>query len=73
MARRQTTRKTTGQRRTSKRTTTKKITLRNPGDYTGEVHHRAYEIYLQRGDNQGDTLTDWLQAEREIKEKYSVA
>lgn len=69
----QMTRKTTGQRRTNKKTTTKKFILRNPGDYTDKIYHRAYEIYLQRGNELGDALTDWLQAEREVKEKYSVA
>jgi hypothetical protein len=31
-----------------------------------DVRLRAYEIYLQRGDNPGDDVGDWLQAEREL-------
>jgi len=31
-----------------------------------EVRLRAYEIYLERGEQQGLELNDWLQAEREI-------
>ena len=28
---------------------------------------RAYEIYLERGEQQGRQLDDWLQAERELE------
>jgi len=31
-----------------------------------EIRNRAYEIYLQRGEQSGYELEDWLQAEREI-------
>ena len=30
------------------------------------VRNRAYEIYLQRGEQSGYELEDWLQAEREL-------
>jgi hypothetical protein len=33
-----------------------------------DVHRRAYEIYLGRTGN-GDALSDWLQAEREMRMK----
>jgi Protein of unknown function (DUF2934) len=32
-----------------------------------EIRNRAYEIYLQRGEQSGYELGDWLQAEREIR------
>jgi hypothetical protein len=32
-----------------------------------EIRHRAYEIYLERGEQPGRELDDWLQAERELK------
>ena len=32
-----------------------------------EIRFRAYEIYLERGEQQGNDLDDWLQAEREIE------
>jgi hypothetical protein len=37
-------------------------------DSTGEqeIRNRAYEIYLQRGEQPGDELGDWLQAEGEL-------
>jgi hypothetical protein len=33
----------------------------------GKIRHRAYEIYLERGEQQGRELDDWLQAERELE------
>jgi hypothetical protein len=38
-----------------------------------EIEQRALEIYqLRRGGN-GSRVKDWLQAEREIKQKYHLA
>ena len=31
-----------------------------------EIRNRAYEIYQQRGEQPGDEVDDWLQAEREL-------
>ena len=31
-----------------------------------DVRRRAYELYLERGNNPGDEVSDWLQAEREL-------
>jgi len=32
-----------------------------------EIRRRAYEIYLERGEQLGRDLDDWLQAEREFE------
>jgi Protein of unknown function (DUF2934) len=32
-----------------------------------KIRRRAYEIYLERGEQPGRELDDWLQAERELK------
>jgi Protein of unknown function (DUF2934) len=32
-----------------------------------EIRLRAYEIYLERGEQPGRELDDWLQAERELE------
>ena len=32
-----------------------------------EIRRRAYEIYLERGEQPGGELDDWLQAERELE------
>jgi hypothetical protein len=33
-----------------------------------EIRHRAYEIYLERGEQSDTKLDDWLQAERELEQ-----
>lgn len=38
-----------------------------------EIRIKAREIYLARGDANGDALADWLQAEKEIKKKYKMS
>jgi len=32
-----------------------------------EIRRRAYQIYLERGEQPGGHLDDWLQAERELE------
>jgi len=32
-----------------------------------QIARRAYELYLARGGGEGDALSDWLAAERELK------
>ncbi len=33
-----------------------------------QIAQRAYELYLERGGEDGDDLADWLAAERELTE-----
>ncbi len=42
--------------------------------YKEEIRKRAEEIYGKRAaeNKPGDELSDWLQAEKEIKRKYSL-
>jgi hypothetical protein len=35
-----------------------------------EIEVRAYQIYVERGGAPGQDVDDWLQAERELVEKY---
>jgi Protein of unknown function (DUF2934) len=35
-----------------------------------EIRQRAFEIYIERGRIHGSDLDDWMQAERELQEKY---
>ena len=35
------------------------------------IRLRAYEVFKARGDTQGDELSDWLNAEREIIKKFA--
>jgi hypothetical protein len=32
------------------------------------IRRRAYELYVQRGNQSGSELDDWLQAEQEIRQ-----
>lgn len=36
-----------------------------------EIEQRAYEIYTESGYAEGNDSENWLQAERELQEKYS--
>jgi hypothetical protein len=38
-----------------------------------EIRQRAYEIHVERGGTHGQDLDDWLQAERELAEKYQAS
>lgn len=35
-----------------------------------EIELRAHQIYVERGGAHGQDVADWLQAERELVEKY---
>lgn len=37
-----------------------------------EIELRAYEIYLERGDKEGNALDDWLAAEKELAESLQT-
>ena len=41
------------------------------GPTPAEIRHRAFEIHIERGGIHGCDLDDWLQAERELREKYN--
>jgi hypothetical protein len=38
-----------------------------------EIRRRAYEIFLERGAEPGQELSDWLQAEREIRNGLALS
>ena len=38
----------------------------------GEIAQRAFELFLARGRQHGRAQEDWLTAERELCERYSV-
>jgi hypothetical protein len=41
-----------------------------PINLEDEIRRRAYELYQQRGTAPGSEAGDWLDAEREIKQRY---
>jgi hypothetical protein len=44
----------------------------NMEQFISEVRQRAYEIYLKRGHLPGAAISDWVQAEKEVKAKYGI-
>ena len=40
------------------------------GASSAEIRKRAFEIHIERGGIHGCDLDDWMQAERELQEKY---
>ena len=44
---------------------------RNNGPSLAKIRERAFEIHIVRGGIHGCDLDDWLQAERELQEKYN--
>lgn len=50
---------------------TKSVDVRMPAH--DEIARRAYELFLARGRQHGRAQEDWLSAERELRERYSVS
>ena len=63
---------TNGEKTNMKTTTTQKQNQRNEGINQGTdqlIQQRAYELYLKRGQKSGHELEDWLQAERDVRNR----
>jgi Protein of unknown function (DUF2934) len=43
------------------------------GEMRGHIRARAYQLYEQRGRDDGHSLDDWLQAEAEVSEVQKAA
>lgn len=43
----------------------------NNGPSRTEIRQRAFEIHIEHGGIHGCDLDDWMQAERELMEKYA--
>jgi hypothetical protein len=41
-----------------------------PINLDDEIRRRAYELYQQRGSGHGSEAADWLNAEREVRQRY---
>jgi len=50
--------------------TTPKAVANSAAPSVEQIAQRAFEIHVERGGIHGRDLDDWLQAERELKEKY---
>ncbi len=49
----------------------RKLQKNQPRDQEEQVRHRAYQIYEERGREDGHDLDDWLKAENEIAAKHA--
>ena len=43
------------------------------GSSLAQIRERAFEIHIERGGIHGCDLDDWLQAERELQERYNTS
>ena len=46
---------------------------RDPQELEDQIRQRAYELYEERGREDGHELEDWLRAKEEITKKYRTA
>ena len=45
------------------------VVMKSASELQDQIRRRAYELYEQRGSNEGHEVSDWLQAESEIAQK----
>lgn len=69
----ETVKKTTTRKTTTKKAAAAAITI-SKEDFIAEVEKRSYALFeeRQRCGKEGNSLTDWLEAEAEIKAKYGL-
>jgi len=46
--------------------------VKKPVDVTSQIAKRAYELYEQRGRQDGGAVQDWGEAEREIRKMNPI-
>jgi hypothetical protein len=54
---------------TNRRQVSTLAVMKSASDLQDQIRRRAYELYEQRGSNDGHELGDWLQAESEVAQK----
>jgi Protein of unknown function (DUF2934) len=54
---------------TTGQTSTTVGVMKSASDLQDQIRRRAYELYEQRGSNDGHEVSDWLQAESEVAQK----
>ena len=69
----ETVKKTTTRKTTTKKTAATAATI-SKEDFISEVEKKSYALFeeRQRSGKDGNSLTDWLEAEAEIKAKYGL-
>ncbi len=54
---------------TARETPTTVAVMTSASELQDQIRRRAYELYEQRGSNDGHEVSDWLQAESEVTQK----
>jgi len=57
----------------TRRQTSTLLVMKSAPDVQEQIRCRAYELYEQRGREDGHDLDDWLQAESEVAQKKGKA
>jgi len=57
---------------TASQTSTTVAVMKSASEVQEQIRRRAYELYEQRGSNDGHEVTDWLQAESEVAQKKAA-
>lgn len=70
----ETVKKTTTRKTTTKKAAAATVATISKEDFISEVEKRSYALFeeRQRSGREGNSLTDWLEAEAEIKAKYGL-
>jgi hypothetical protein len=70
----ETVKKTTIRKTTTKKTAAATAATISKEDFISEVEKKSYALFeeRQRSGKDGNSLTDWLEAEAEIKAKYGL-
>jgi hypothetical protein len=53
----------------ARQTSTTVAVMQSASELQDQIRRRAYELYQQRGGNDGHELGDWLQAESELAQQ----
>jgi len=57
---------------TATQTSTTVAVMKSASESQDQIRRRAYELYEQRGSNDGQEVSDWLQAESEVAQKKAA-
>ena len=58
---------------TARETSTAVTVIKSASELQDQIRRRAYELYEQRGSNDGHEVSDWLQAESEVAQKKKAS
>ena len=57
---------------TASQTSATVAVMKSASELQDQIRRRAYELYEQHGSNDGQEVSDWLQAESEVAQKKAA-